>query len=119
MKRIIVILSDEQYQDLKRKSYENNLPMTEIVRQALRKQKNIRIHTKEPLTIRRLTTEEWSDRVRTRDQYICQHCKTQLDHHTAIAHHIVPRNQGGKNLPDNGITLCRDCHIAIHRRKKT
>jgi hypothetical protein len=29
-------------------------------------------------------------------------------------HHVVKRSQGGKNTPDNLITLCSDCHALAH-----
>jgi len=30
-------------------------------------------------------------------------------------HHIIPRSAGGTDNLDNLITLCRECHDAIHR----
>lgn len=47
----------------------------------------------------------------------CRWCGEELemfnqDLHT---HHIVPRSRGGSNYMDNLITLCRNCHVEIHR----
>lgn len=32
-------------------------------------------------------------------------------------HHLVPREQGGGNTPENLITLCSPCHRALHARQ--
>jgi len=50
-----------------------------------------------------------------RDNYTCQYCgkkNTRLE-----VHHIVYRSQGGTDDEDNLITLCEDCHDAIHDGK--
>ena len=50
-----------------------------------------------------------------RDGYTCQHCGKQgvrLE-----AHHIVFREQGGKNTLKNLLTLCASCHRAVHQGK--
>ena len=54
--------------------------------------------------------------VRCRDGYKCRKCgsKTHLE-----AHHIVQRKDGGSNRPDNLVTLCHDCHAALHRGEFT
>lgn len=46
-----------------------------------------------------------------RDKYICQKCgsKDNLN-----AHHITPRSKGGTDTVGNGITLCENCHTALH-----
>jgi 5-methylcytosine-specific restriction endonuclease McrA len=55
-----------------------------------------------------------------RDQYECSHCGiTQSEHqrkfrHGLHVHHIVPRCKGGSNYVENLLTLCRDCHTAVH-----
>lgn len=52
-----------------------------------------------------------------KDNYRCQNChrrggeKGDVELH---AHHIVPLNDGGSNNQSNLITLCEDCHNAIH-----
>jgi hypothetical protein len=33
-------------------------------------------------------------------------------------HHIIPRDNGGNDHPDNLLTLCESCHIAIHSDRK-
>lgn len=59
--------------------------------------------------------KEWRDAVFARDNFTCQHCKKQGG--KLNAHHIKPF----KDYPelrldiDNGITLCYDCHCAVHR----
>jgi len=32
------------------------------------------------------------------------------------AHHLVPRSAGGKNNPENLVTLCSSCHRLLHER---
>ena len=50
--------------------------------------------------------------VLNRDNYTCQCCGKK---HTRLeVHHIIYRNQGGTDDEDNLITLCEDCHKAIH-----
>ena len=53
--------------------------------------------------------------VLNRDKYTCQHCKTKQS--TLEVHHIVFRNNGGSDEPDNLITLCRHCHRELHSGK--
>ena len=50
-----------------------------------------------------------------RDKYTCQCCgkkKCRVE-----AHHIVFRSNGGSDSLDNLITLCEDCHKAVHLGK--
>lgn len=44
----------------------------------------------------------------------CEHCM--VAQATEI-HHIVPREQGGGDEPENLLEVCRACHIAIHKRR--
>lgn len=37
----------------------------------------------------------------------------------AEVHHIQPVSMGGKDNPENLITLCHDCHIKRHRNLNT
>jgi 5-methylcytosine-specific restriction endonuclease McrA len=53
----------------------------------------------------------WSRIVRKRDGYQCQWCGGK---DLPAGHHIVQRslsNVAGHYDPDNGVTLCNDCHI--------
>ena len=54
--------------------------------------------------------------VRCRDGYKCRKCgsKTHLE-----VHHIVQRKDGGTDHRDNLVTLCHDCHVALHRGEFT
>jgi 5-methylcytosine-specific restriction endonuclease McrA len=49
--------------------------------------------------------------VLNRDGKSCVSCDRKSD---LQVHHIVPRNQGGKNTKDNLATLCTDCHYYAH-----
>ena len=49
-----------------------------------------------------------------RDCYTCQHCDTKEE---LNAHHIRRIIDGGTNIPKNGITLCRKCHVSLHARE--
>lgn len=54
--------------------------------------------------------------VRWRDEYRCQKCRSRT--HLEV-HHIVQRKDGGSDRPDNLVTLCHDCHAALHRGEFT
>jgi len=49
-----------------------------------------------------------------RDKYTCQRCgaKEELN-----AHHILRRVDGGTDTPQNGITLCKECHDSLHKEE--
>ena len=47
-----------------------------------------------------------------RDKYTCQCCGKR--NCRVEAHHIVFRSNGGSDSLDNLITLCEDCHKAVH-----
>ena len=58
--------------------------------------------------------------VRWRDGYKCQHCHHKGDSETKLeVHHIVQRKDGGTDHRDNLVTLCHDCHAALHRGEFT
>jgi hypothetical protein len=50
-----------------------------------------------------------------RDDFTCQHCGKQKA--PLQAHHIVFREQGGKDTLTNLLTLCEACHTKIHLGK--
>jgi hypothetical protein len=62
--------------------------------------------------------EKWRLQVYKRDRYCCRKCKKHCDSKIIVAHHI----KNFKNYPKlrfnlkNGITLCRKCHILLHRK---
>ena len=56
----------------------------------------------------------WTKLVKERDGYICQDCRKKGDSLTLHAHHIKPSALGGKNVLENGITLCDPCHRKAH-----
>lgn len=50
--------------------------------------------------------------VRARDRYTCRLCgKTGGE---LQVHHIMPRSEGGTDIPENLVTLCPKCHAALH-----
>lgn len=54
--------------------------------------------------------------VLARDNYRCQSKQAGIKHSDKLhVHHIVFRSQGGSNQHTNLITLCEDCHNALHR----
>ena len=61
--------------------------------------------------------KEWRLSVYKRDKYHCQICHKHCNSKTIVAHHIKSFKDNPKNRYDieNGITLCRKCHILHHR----
>jgi len=63
---------------------------------------------------RRRGYKQWRKSILKRDMFLCKLCKSKKD---LVAHHIVE----AQDNPDlrleisNGITLCKNCHIKIHR----
>ena len=54
--------------------------------------------------------------VRWRDGYKCQHCHHKSGSDIKLeVHHIIQRKDGGTDHRDNLVTLCHDCHAALHR----
>ena len=53
-----------------------------------------------------------------RDDYCCQHKGRGIRHSKQLhVHHVVYRSQGGSDVPDNLVTLCRSCHDELHADK--
>lgn len=66
--------------------------------------------------------DEIRTRVYRRDDYQCQNCGVEGGagaNAELHAHHIVPKASGGSHNEDNLVTLCKDCHNAIHHNNKT
>ncbi|WP_229663684.1 HNH endonuclease [Halobellus salinus] len=55
-------------------------------------------------------------RVREEDNNTCQNCQrsSYTDDVELHVHHIVPLKDGGSNKKSNLITLCEECHNAVH-----
>ena len=53
--------------------------------------------------------------VLARDGYRCRASGCESAHFLDV-HHVIPRERGGTNEPDNLITLCAACHRLIHER---
>lgn len=64
-------------------------------------------------------TQEWHDTreyVLERDDGKCADCGIEED--VMSVHHLVPRKQGGKDVPENLVTLCASCHAKRHAQMK-
>jgi len=59
--------------------------------------------------------KEWRSKVLVRDNFICQKCKKKGN----IAHHLelFALNPEKRFDINNGMTLCRKCHIQIHNKE--
>ena len=57
----------------------------------------------------------WSNLVKSRDNYICQKCGSEKN---LVAHHIKPwaENKDLRYNIENGITLCKECHLKEHNK---
>lgn len=56
---------------------------------------------------------KWARRVKRRDNFRCQICDSEKN---LVAHHLnsYKEDEEMRFLEENGITLCRDCHIDFH-----
>jgi len=52
-----------------------------------------------------------------RDGYKCQHCKGRSKDERLHCHHIIFRENGGSDEPENLIVLCETCHDEFHEGK--
>ena len=65
---------------------------------------------------------DWDSRRRKvykRDDYTCQNCGVQGGPYGNIelhAHHVVPKSRGGTHEVSNLISLCIECHNAVHNK---
>ena len=59
----------------------------------------------EPFAHAQITDGEWA-----RAAFAGPDCTGRSTH----AHHILPRSQGGDNMPDNGLGTCSRCHGWVH-----
>ena len=65
------------------------------------------------------TWEATRKRVLDRDGHACRFCDMSEDEHQEKhdqglhAHHVLPRNAGGEDVPENLITVCVSCHQTI------
>ena len=59
----------------------------------------------------------WANRVKERDEYVCQHCNYDGLPEEMDAHHIVPKSKFPRYAYDldNGQTLCKECHMYVHK----
>ena len=49
----------------------------------------------------------------------CMVCGVYLDEDTINPHHITTRGAGGEDNLENGISLCQQCHVAVHNGRYT
>lgn len=59
---------------------------------------------------------ELSNEIKIRDNFICQICKEKKD--DLLVHHITPFSISKDNGLKNLITLCRNCHMQLHKSSK-
>jgi len=52
-----------------------------------------------------------------RDNYTCKGCNRPFSEENLDAHHITDRNEivNGGYVKENGITLCKDCHVKAEK----
>ncbi|MFX0102155.1 MAG: RNA-guided endonuclease IscB [Candidatus Hodarchaeota archaeon] len=52
-----------------------------------------------------------------RDNYTCRHCKGKSGDKRLHCHHIVYKENGGSDEPENLVVLCKTCHSELHDGK--
>lgn len=64
--------------------------------------------------------EKWRTHVYQRDRWTCQKCGIKCNRHNIIAHHKLSFKYfpSVRYVVDNGITLCRNCHVIEHKKVK-
>lgn len=64
-----------------------------------------------------LSYKNWRDSVYKRDRWTCRVCKEHCQKSNIVAHHIKEFSSYPelRYEVDNGVTLCRKCHINIHK----
>ena len=63
---------------------------------------------------------EWQElrrQVLQRDGYTCQHCKGKSKDKRLHCHHIIFKEHGGSDNPENLIVMCKTCHDSLHDGK--
>ena len=62
--------------------------------------------------------KQWALEVYKKDKYHCKSCKKHCERNGIVAHHIKSFSQYPELRfeVNNGITLCRKCHILLHRK---
>lgn len=68
--------------------------------------------------LNRTEYKAWRTQVFKRDNYTCQNCDKRGG--KIQAHHIIPVSADESRIidADNGITLCKKCHLGIKGREK-
>lgn len=49
-----------------------------------------------------------------RDRYTCQHCKGKSKDRRLHCHHIIFKEDGGSDDPENLLVMCKTCHGLLH-----
>ena len=58
-----------------------------------------------------------NEKVFKSDGYKCRNCRRKGGDKGDVeihVHHIVPKEIGGADIVSNAVTLCRECHEAVH-----
>jgi len=67
--------------------------------------------------------DDWDRRRRLvyeRDDYTCRNCGRSggpVGDVELHCHHIVPKGRGGSHRTENLVTLCEQCHKAVHNKR--
>jgi len=58
-----------------------------------------------------MASHDFNTLVKKRDNYECVKCGYSPTNKSSLhAHHINPKDNGGPDIPENGVTLCYRCH---------
>lgn len=73
--------------------------------------------TNNALVRKSIPYKKWRNKIFKRDDYTCKKCQKRGSTYLVV-HHIInfSKNLDKRMSPENGVTLCKECHLKFHNR---